>query len=86
MPLPFLLGADGKTCLILLKKRRAIAADQRDAVRASASRGSDGCRRVAAQVFATACAELASPSRSGSAYIFWAAFSAQSAAQAIIVK
>lgn len=61
MPLPFLLGADGKTCLIFLKKRRAIAADQRDAVRASASRGSDGSPRIAAQVFTTACADMASP-------------------------
>ena len=47
--------------MILLKKRCAIAADQRDAARASASRGSGGCRRIAAQVFTTACAELASP-------------------------
>ena len=61
MPLPFLLGADGKTCLILLKKRRAIAADQRDAVRASASRGSDGSPRIAAQVFTTDYADVASP-------------------------
>ena len=61
MPLLFVISGRWKDLLILSKKRCAIAADQRDAARASASRGSDGCRRVAAQVCATACAELASP-------------------------
>ena len=64
MPLLFVISGRWKDLYDLIKKNRcAIVADQRDAARASASRGSDGCRRVAAQVFATACAELASPSR-----------------------
>ena len=61
MPLLFVISGGWKALSDLVKKRRAIAADQRDAVRASASRGRGGSPRIAAQVFTTACADMASP-------------------------
>ena len=63
MPLHFVTSGGLKALSDLVKKRRAIAADQRGSVRASASRGRAGYLGVARRFFATACAAMASPDR-----------------------
>ena len=63
MPLIFIISGGWKALFDLVKKRRAIAADQRGSVRASASRGSGGYPGIARRFFATACAAMASPDR-----------------------
>ena len=63
MPLLFVKSGGWKDLSDLVKKRRAIAADQRGAVRASASRGRGGYPGIAHRFFATACTHMASPDR-----------------------
>ena len=62
MPLLFVISGGWKDLSDLVKKRRAIAADQRGSVRASASR-SGGYPGIARRFFATACTAMASPDR-----------------------
>ena len=63
MPLLFVISGGWKALFDLVKKRRAIAADQRGSVRASASRGKGGYPGIIRRFFATACAAMASPDR-----------------------
>ena len=62
MPLLFVISGGWKDLSDLVKKRRAIAADQRGSVRASASCGG-GYPGIARRFFATACTAMASPDR-----------------------
>ena len=63
MPLLFIISGGWKALFDLVKKRRAIAADQRGSVRASAPRGRGGYPGITRRFFATACAAMASPYR-----------------------
>ena len=63
MPLLFVISGGWKALSDLVKKRRAIAADQRVSVRASAPRGRGGYPVITRRFFATACAAMASPYR-----------------------
>ena len=60
MLLLFIISGGWKALFDLVKKRRAIAADQRGSVRASASRGRGGYPGIARRFFATACAATVS--------------------------
>ena len=63
MSLLFVISGGWKDLSDLVKKRRAIAADQRGSVRASALRGTGGYPGIARRFFATACTAMASPDR-----------------------
>ena len=62
MPLLFVISGGWKALSDLVKKRRAIAADQRGSVRASASRDG-GYPGIALRFFATACTDITFPDR-----------------------
>ena len=63
MPLLFVISGGWKALSDLVKKRRAIAADQRGSVRASASRGRSGYPGIARRFFETAFTAMAFPER-----------------------
>jgi len=63
MPLLFIISGGWKALFDLVKKRRAIAADQRGSVRGARRAAEVAIQVSPADFFATACAAMASPDR-----------------------